>query len=218
MIEVDENGQAETSLSQTNQVEPLRLFTNDVISPKNISLPRHNFGQDEYELDQKTIEQHNLRQMSQKYSKRRQEIQKQMSNNGNGGATDRRMDTSGFDIGAGSEVGHSPLSKRMQLPQNQIKVMKNLKSGRFVCHQINEEEKSEAYTMEPDHEFDEEENEDLCRDLIEMEMANDPSAEARSGFQSHRHHLGVNNRGFTPTLMADQEQRHFERSFRQGNN
>lgn len=59
--------------------------------------------------------------------------------------------------------------------------MKDLKSGRFAFHPINEEEKSHTNTMDPDHDFDEEENEDLCKDLIEMEQANDPSGGA-SGF------------------------------------
>jgi hypothetical protein len=45
--------------------------------------------------------------MSQKYGNRKIEL--------SGGAqkTDRRMDTSGFDHNLGSEIGNSPLAKRM---------------------------------------------------------------------------------------------------------
>lgn len=59
--------------------------------------------------------------------------------------------------------------------------MKDLKQGRFAFNPINEEEKSQTNTLDPDHDFDEEENEDLCKDLVEMELANDPSGGA-SGF------------------------------------
>jgi|TARA_B110001450_G_C17180131_1_gene303063 hypothetical protein len=42
------------------------------------------------------------------------------------------MDTSGVDINWGSEL-NSPLSKRMNIPQNQTKAMKNLRAGgRFL--------------------------------------------------------------------------------------
>jgi len=52
------------------------------------------------------------------------------------------MDTSGVDINWGSEL-NSPLSKRMNIPQNQTKAMKNLRAGgRFL--QVQEEDKSDT--------------------------------------------------------------------------
>ena len=45
--------------------------------------------------------------MSQKFGKPKLEL------SGGGQKTDRRMDTSGFDLNLGSEVGNSPLAKRM---------------------------------------------------------------------------------------------------------
>ena len=80
---------------------------------------------------------------------------------GGGQMTDRRMDTSGFDHNLGSEVGSSPLAKRMMFQNHlPIKVMKNLKNSKYQCDQINEVEKSEQYTLE--------ENEDMCYELIQL--------------------------------------------------
>lgn len=117
----DSKAQPNISDEHQKMVDPKTLFFNDfdgenVVSPKNTNTY-------DYAMDAKTVEQVNLRQMSQKYGKRRAEIQLQMSGGG-GQATDRRMDTSGFDNNLPSELGNSPLAKIM-ISQNQkpIKVM-----------------------------------------------------------------------------------------------
>ena len=53
-----------------------------------------------------------------------------------------RLDTSGVDLNLGSEMGSSPLSKRMnQGPHGTVKAMKNLKAGNFGrISKIQEEE------------------------------------------------------------------------------
>lgn len=72
------------------------------------------------------------------------------------------MDTSGFDHNLGSEVGNSPLAKRM-VSQNEhpVKAMKNLKNSKYTCEQINEVDRSEQYTYEEGDEGD-----DLCYELM----------------------------------------------------
>lgn len=76
IIELDENGQPATIADNNDITESQQLLPNDVISPRNNNGQQisNNFEYDEYQMDQKTIEQHNLRQLSQKYSKRRNEI------------------------------------------------------------------------------------------------------------------------------------------------
>lgn len=103
----------------------------------------------DYNIDGKTIEQVNLRQMSSKFNK--------IENSG-GQRTNRRMDTSGFDHNLGSEIGNSPLAKRMVSQQNPVGVMKNLKNAKYTCEQIPEVDKSEQYTID--------ENDDLCYELM----------------------------------------------------
>ena len=50
--------------------------------------------------------------------------------------------------------------------------------------------------------FDNGEEQDEIQELRDMEQANQVEC---TGFQSHRHHLGINDRSFKPTLLSDQE-------------
>ena len=94
-----------------------------------------------------------------------------------GQLTDRRMDTSGVDINWGSEL-NSPLSKRMNIPQNQTKAMKNLRAGGRTLHQ--DEDKSDTDGIQIRESRLTDEDQDEMGDLEDFEKAN--AIEGAAGF------------------------------------
>lgn len=115
MLVTSQSSPSDENISETAGPEIAPQFFGDTVSPKN----NVKYG------EEKTVEQVNLRQMQRKV----------LQTSAGPQMTDRRMDTSGYNLG--SEFGSSPLAKKM-MQNNPIKVMKNL-----TCHQINEVEKSE---------------------------------------------------------------------------